>query len=85
MTEHPTSHEGRQPLAARPQERARPRQEAAAGLPDVPAQPGGAPAPGAESPAGGGGAPGGGGRGGGGPAGGGAAPPPPAARGRAAP
>ncbi|MFB7029057.1 MULTISPECIES: SpoIIE family protein phosphatase [unclassified Streptomyces] len=50
MTEHPTSHEGRQPLAARPQERARPRQEAA-GLPDVPAQPGGAPVPGAESPA----------------------------------
>ncbi|MFF8839731.1 SpoIIE family protein phosphatase [Streptomyces sp. NPDC015130] len=43
MTEHPTSHEGRQPLAARPQERARPRQEAAAaGLPsDLPAQPGG--------------------------------------------
>ncbi|MFE3325169.1 SpoIIE family protein phosphatase [Streptomyces sp. NPDC059176] len=30
MTEHPTSHEGRQPLAARPQERTRPRQEAAA-------------------------------------------------------
>ncbi|MEV4945102.1 SpoIIE family protein phosphatase [Streptomyces sp. NPDC053755] len=29
MTEHPTSHEGRQPLAARSQERARPRQEAA--------------------------------------------------------
>ncbi|WP_327234710.1 serine/threonine-protein phosphatase [Streptomyces sp. NBC_01317] len=29
MTEHPTSHEGRQPLVARPQERARPRQEAA--------------------------------------------------------
>ncbi|MGA5424294.1 SpoIIE family protein phosphatase [Streptomyces lavendulocolor] len=27
MTEHPTSHEGRQPLAARPQERTRPRQE----------------------------------------------------------
>ncbi|MEV7674771.1 ATP-binding SpoIIE family protein phosphatase [Streptomyces sp. NPDC000963] len=51
MTEHPTSHEGRQPLAARPQERARPRQEAAAGLPDVPAQPGGAPVPGTESPA----------------------------------
>ncbi|MGW9448494.1 SpoIIE family protein phosphatase [Streptomyces sp. NPDC055632] len=50
MTEHPTSHEGRQPLAARPQERARPRQEAA-GLPDVPAQPGGAPVPCAESPA----------------------------------
>ncbi|MFF8278656.1 SpoIIE family protein phosphatase [Streptomyces lateritius] len=41
MTEHPTSHEGRQPPAARPQERARPRQEAAgAGAPaaaaDVP-------------------------------------------------
>ncbi|MGV9694061.1 PP2C family protein-serine/threonine phosphatase, partial [Streptomyces sp. NPDC003444] len=51
MTEHPTSHEGRQPLAARPQERARPRQEAAAGLPDVPAQPGGAAPPGTESPA----------------------------------
>ncbi|MEU0230224.1 MULTISPECIES: ATP-binding SpoIIE family protein phosphatase [unclassified Streptomyces] len=51
MTEHPTSHEGRRPLAARPQERARPRQEAAAGLPDVPAQPGGAPVPGTESPA----------------------------------
>ncbi|NED89418.1 serine/threonine protein phosphatase, partial [Streptomyces sp. SID11233] len=30
MTEHPTSHEGRQPLAARPQERARPRQRDAA-------------------------------------------------------
>ncbi|MGY4933420.1 serine/threonine protein phosphatase, partial [Streptomyces sp. 900116325] len=30
MTEHPTSHEGRQPLAARSQERARPRQEDAA-------------------------------------------------------
>ncbi|MFF8374689.1 SpoIIE family protein phosphatase [Streptomyces sp. NPDC015661] len=55
MTEHPTSHEGRQPLAARSQERARPRQEAAAGLPsDVPAQAGGpaTPAtPGAEAPA----------------------------------
>ncbi|WP_435974267.1 SpoIIE family protein phosphatase [Streptomyces sp. Qhu_M48] len=54
MTEHPTSHEGRQPLAARPQERARPRQEAAAGLPsDVPAQPGGPAgpaAPGADAP-----------------------------------
>ncbi|MFE0648801.1 SpoIIE family protein phosphatase [Streptomyces sp. NPDC059534] len=56
MTEHPTSHEGRQPLAARPQERARPRQEAAAGLPsDVPAQPGGpagraVPAPGTDTP-----------------------------------
>ncbi|WP_306328334.1 hypothetical protein, partial [Streptomyces venezuelae] len=55
MTEHPTSHEGRQPLAARSQERARPRQEAAAGLPsDVPAQPGGPggpAAPGADVPA----------------------------------
>ncbi|MFF0472558.1 SpoIIE family protein phosphatase [Streptomyces sp. NPDC004284] len=56
MTEHPTSHEGRQPLAARSQERARPRQEAAAGLPsDLPAQPGGpaspAPAPAPEVPA----------------------------------
>lgn len=30
MTEHPTSHEGRQPLAARPQERTRPRQRDAA-------------------------------------------------------
>ncbi|GFH35838.1 ATP-binding SpoIIE family protein phosphatase [Streptomyces pacificus] len=30
MTEHPTSHEGRQPVAARSQERTRPRQEAAA-------------------------------------------------------
>ncbi|GAA2996403.1 ATP-binding SpoIIE family protein phosphatase [Streptomyces fulvorobeus] len=30
MTEHPTSHEGRQPLAARPQERTRPRQQDAA-------------------------------------------------------
>ncbi|MFD7442938.1 SpoIIE family protein phosphatase [Streptomyces sp. NPDC059909] len=44
MTEHPTSHEGRQPLAARPQERTRPRQEAAAHAPKpaaggVPAQP----------------------------------------------
>ncbi|MFE0699565.1 SpoIIE family protein phosphatase [Streptomyces sp. NPDC058872] len=49
MTEHPTSHEGRQPLAARPQERARPRQEAAAGLPsDVPAQQSG---PGGQAPA----------------------------------
>ncbi|MFD9643628.1 serine/threonine protein phosphatase, partial [Streptomyces sp. NPDC059082] len=65
MTEHPTSHEGRQPLAARPQERARPRQEAAAGLPsDVPAQPGGPTVPGQEAPAQD--APGGGGRAGGG-------------------
>ncbi|SCE25729.1 hypothetical protein GA0115261_104025, partial [Streptomyces sp. OspMP-M43] len=30
MTEHPTSHEGRQPLAARQQERTRPRQQDAA-------------------------------------------------------
>lgn len=30
MTEHPTSHEGRQPLAARSQERTRPRQQDAA-------------------------------------------------------
>ncbi|MER7945933.1 ATP-binding SpoIIE family protein phosphatase [Streptomyces sp. NPDC096079] len=52
MTEHPTSHEGRQPLAARSQERARPRQEAAAGLPsDVPGQPGAPAAPGADVPA----------------------------------
>lgn len=33
MTEHPTSHEGRQPLAARPQERTRPRQRDAAAIP----------------------------------------------------
>ncbi|MFB7513771.1 SpoIIE family protein phosphatase [Streptomyces sp. NPDC056144] len=44
MTEHPTSHEGRQPLAAGPHERARPRQEAtgaegAAGAPDTPRAP----------------------------------------------
>ncbi|MEV0493080.1 SpoIIE family protein phosphatase [Streptomyces atratus] len=44
MTEHPTSHEGRQPLAARPQERARPRQQDAA--PAAAAIPGPAPAPG---------------------------------------
>ncbi|MFH8577698.1 SpoIIE family protein phosphatase [Streptomyces zaomyceticus] len=51
MTEHPTSHEGRQPLAARSQERARPRQEAAAGLPsDVPGKAGGPAAPGADAP-----------------------------------
>ncbi|MFI8518533.1 SpoIIE family protein phosphatase [Streptomyces sp. NPDC085481] len=31
MTEHPTSHEGRKAMAARPQERTRPRQETAAG------------------------------------------------------
>ncbi|MFE5615977.1 SpoIIE family protein phosphatase [Streptomyces sp. NPDC056524] len=40
MTEHPTSHEGRQPLAARPHERTRPRQQAAEA--PVPAQPGSA-------------------------------------------
>ncbi|MGW6247749.1 SpoIIE family protein phosphatase [Streptomyces roseolus] len=47
MTEHPTSHEGRQPLADRPQEQTRPRQEAApAGLPsDIPAQPAQLPEP----------------------------------------
>ncbi|WP_432073760.1 SpoIIE family protein phosphatase [Streptomyces wuyuanensis] len=42
MTEHPTSHEGRQPVAARSQERTRPRQEAAAHAPlpaAVPPQP----------------------------------------------
>ncbi|MGW7357853.1 SpoIIE family protein phosphatase [Streptomyces sp. NPDC054802] len=33
MTEHPTSHEGRQPLAARSQERTRPRAQAAGGSP----------------------------------------------------
>ncbi|GGW48412.1 SpoIIE family protein phosphatase [Streptomyces xantholiticus] len=33
MTEHPTSHEGRQPLAARPQERTRPRAQAAGASP----------------------------------------------------
>ncbi|MGA5191972.1 SpoIIE family protein phosphatase [Streptomyces exfoliatus] len=55
MTEHPTSHEGRQPLAARSQERARPRQEAAAGLPsEVPAQPGGPAGPGTDAPPAGG-------------------------------
>ncbi|MEV4937951.1 ATP-binding SpoIIE family protein phosphatase [Streptomyces zaomyceticus] len=54
MTEHPTSHEGRQPLAARSQERARPRQEAAAGLPsDVPGKagvPAASAAPGTDAP-----------------------------------
>ncbi|MDT9688450.1 SpoIIE family protein phosphatase [Streptomyces sp. P9(2023)] len=49
MTEHPTSHEGRQPLAARPHERTRPRQQAAET--PVPAQPG---APGPRSGADGG-------------------------------
>ncbi|MEU4278833.1 SpoIIE family protein phosphatase [Streptomyces tanashiensis] len=62
MTEHPTSHEGRQPLAARSQERARPRQEAA-GLPsDVPAQPGGPAAPDASAQPAGPDSPGGTGR-----------------------
>ncbi|MFF5708440.1 ATP-binding SpoIIE family protein phosphatase [Streptomyces sp. 62] len=52
MTEHPTSHEGRQPLAARSQERARPRQEAAAGLPsDVPGGPAAPATPGPDVPA----------------------------------
>ncbi|GGP89146.1 SpoIIE family protein phosphatase [Streptomyces roseolilacinus] len=48
MTEHPTSHEGRQPLAARPQERTRPRQETAgpADDPVVAAPPHGRPHPG---------------------------------------
>ncbi|MFJ5738396.1 SpoIIE family protein phosphatase [Streptomyces microflavus] len=48
MTEHPTSHEGRQPLAARQQERTRPRQqdaEAAASAAAIPA-PAAAPNPG---------------------------------------
>ncbi|RNL72570.1 ATP-binding SpoIIE family protein phosphatase [Streptomyces sp. I6] len=59
MTEHPTSHEGRQPVAARPQERTRPRQEAAAHAPRpaapaaVPPQPPAPPEPpqGAAGPA----------------------------------
>ncbi|WP_351226169.1 SpoIIE family protein phosphatase [Streptomyces sp. NPDC002133] len=52
MTEHPTSHEGRQPFAARPQERTRPRQEAAhaprpagGGVPAQPPAPVAQPAP----------------------------------------
>ncbi|MFF8830331.1 SpoIIE family protein phosphatase [Streptomyces sp. NPDC015131] len=54
MTEHPTSHEGRQPLAARPQERTRPRQEtppSSAVPPPAPA-PAGGPARGASGPRG---------------------------------
>ncbi|MGW1011898.1 serine/threonine protein phosphatase, partial [Streptomyces termitum] len=53
MTEQPTSHEGRRPLADRPQEQARPRQEAApAGLPsDIPVQPAPPPAAGQGAPA----------------------------------
>ncbi|MGW2841955.1 ATP-binding SpoIIE family protein phosphatase [Streptomyces sp. NPDC001493] len=51
MTEHPTSHEGHRPLAARPQERTRPRQQDAAPATATPAAipgPAGAPrAPGA--------------------------------------
>ncbi|MFE3141825.1 SpoIIE family protein phosphatase [Streptomyces scopuliridis] len=39
MTEHPPSHEGRQPLVARPQERTRPRQEASASAVPQPAVP----------------------------------------------
>lgn len=45
MTEHPPSHEGRQPLAARPQERTRPRQEAGASGVPTPSVPSPAPAP----------------------------------------
>ncbi|MFD8969183.1 SpoIIE family protein phosphatase [Streptomyces sp. NPDC059568] len=45
MTEHPPSHEGRQPLAARPQERTRPRQEAGASGVPGPSVPSPAPAP----------------------------------------
>lgn len=55
MTEHPTSHEGRQPLAARSQERTRPRQQDAASAvsPATAAIPGPAAAPGpAAGPAG---------------------------------
>ncbi|MYX16229.1 SpoIIE family protein phosphatase [Streptomyces sp. SID8374] len=48
MTEHPTSHEGRQPLAARQQERTRPRQQdaAAAGAAAAIPSPAAAPNPG---------------------------------------
>ncbi|GAA3481477.1 SpoIIE family protein phosphatase [Streptomyces yanii] len=51
MTEHPTSHEGRQPLAARSQERTRPRQQDAASqaASASAAIPGPAPAPGSGS------------------------------------
>ncbi|MEV4972623.1 ATP-binding SpoIIE family protein phosphatase [Streptomyces scopuliridis] len=45
MTEHPPSHEGRQPLVARPQERTRPRQEAGASAVPQPAVPAPAPDP----------------------------------------
>ncbi|MDT9684692.1 SpoIIE family protein phosphatase [Streptomyces sp. TRM76323] len=58
MTEHPTSHEGRQPLAARPQERTRPRQEApepaegpaVAAPPRDRSHPGGSPVPSPSGP-----------------------------------
>lgn len=50
MTEHPTSHEGRQPLAARPQERARPRQQDAAAIPGQAATPAPGPKPSASGP-----------------------------------
>ncbi|WP_381794486.1 SpoIIE family protein phosphatase [Streptomyces niveus] len=45
MTEHPTSHEGRQPVAARSQERTRPRQEASATAVPQPSAPTPAPTP----------------------------------------
>ncbi|MER7038903.1 SpoIIE family protein phosphatase [Streptomyces microflavus] len=45
MTEHPTSHEGRQPLAARQQERTRPRQQDAAAAASAAAIPAPAAAP----------------------------------------
>ncbi|MET9923829.1 SpoIIE family protein phosphatase [Streptomyces sp. NPDC006320] len=57
MTEHPTSHEGRQPLAARQQERTRPRQQdtaaaaAAAAIPSPAAAPNPGPAAVAEAQA----------------------------------
>ncbi|WP_328719646.1 SpoIIE family protein phosphatase [Streptomyces sp. NBC_00247] len=54
MTEHPTSHEGHRPLAARPQERTRPRQQDAAPGTAAPAAipgPAGAPRASAAAPA----------------------------------
>ncbi|MEU1087916.1 SpoIIE family protein phosphatase [Streptomyces sp. NPDC005576] len=54
MTEHPTSHEGHRPLAARPQERTRPRQQDAAAGAAAPAAipgPAGAPRASAAAPA----------------------------------
>lgn len=50
MTEHPTSHEGRQPLAARPQERARPRQRDAAAAASAIPGPAKGPGPAAAGP-----------------------------------